>query len=51
MRSEWQRPLILALAAVQLLQGLGLALTPGQFHDAVANFGPRNDHLDRRAHV
>lgn len=49
MLAKWQRPLILALAANQLLQGVSLALAPGQFYDAVANFGPRNDHFLRDA--
>jgi uncharacterized protein YjeT (DUF2065 family) len=35
---------LLALAAVQVVQGLLLALAPGQFYDAVANFGAQNDH-------
>jgi hypothetical protein len=35
---------VLALAAVQLLQGLLLAFASGAFYDAVADFGPRNDH-------
>jgi hypothetical protein len=35
---------VLALAGVQLVQGLLLALAPGAFYDAVADFGPRNDH-------
>lgn len=35
---------LIALAAAQLVQGLLLALAPGAFYDAVADFGPRNDH-------
>jgi hypothetical protein len=35
---------ILALAAVQLVQGLLLAFASGAFYDALADFGPRNDH-------
>ena len=35
---------VLALAAVQLVQGLLLVLVPGAFYDAVANFGPENHH-------
>ena len=35
---------LLALAAVQLITGLALALTPGAFYDAIADFGPRNEH-------
>jgi hypothetical protein len=35
---------IVALAAVQLTQGLLLLLAPGAFYDAVANFGPENHH-------
>jgi hypothetical protein len=33
-----------ALAGAQLVQGLLLGLAPGAFYDAVANFGPRNEH-------
>jgi hypothetical protein len=33
-----------AIAGVQLVTGLLLALTPGVFYDALADFGPRNDH-------
>jgi membrane-associated PAP2 superfamily phosphatase len=36
--------LLWALAAGQLLLGLWLALAPGAFHAALADFGPRNDH-------
>jgi hypothetical protein len=35
---------VLALAAVQLVNGLLLAAAPGRFYDAIADFGPRNDH-------
>lgn len=35
------------LAAAQLLQGLLLAVVPGTFYDALAHFGPRNDHFLR----
>jgi hypothetical protein len=35
---------ILALAATQLVIGLWLAVDPGSFYDALANFGPRSDH-------
>jgi hypothetical protein len=34
----------LAIAGVQLVQGLLLAFASGSFYTAVANFGPRNDH-------
>ncbi len=33
-----------ALAGVQAVTGLALALAPGRFYDALADFGPRNDH-------
>jgi uncharacterized protein YjeT (DUF2065 family) len=35
---------LLAVAAVQLATGLWLAVAPGAFYDALADFGPRNDH-------
>jgi hypothetical protein len=35
---------LLAIAAVQLLTGLWLAIAPGAFYDAIADFGPRNEH-------
>jgi hypothetical protein len=35
---------VLAVAGVQLVTGLLLALTPGVFYDAIADFGPRNEH-------
>jgi hypothetical protein len=34
----------LAVAGVQLAQGLLLAFASGSFYTAVANFGPQNDH-------
>jgi hypothetical protein len=34
----------LAVAVVQLVQGLLLAFASGSFYTAVANFGPQNDH-------
>ncbi|HEY4098184.1 MAG TPA: hypothetical protein VGM33_21855 [Baekduia sp.] len=34
----------LAVAGVQLAQGLLLAFASGTFYTAVANFGPQNDH-------
>ena len=43
-RASALRAGLLALAAVQLVQGLLLAFAPGAFYDAVANFGARNDH-------
>ena len=33
-----------ALAGVQLVTGLALALTPRVFYRAIADFGPRNEH-------
>ena len=38
---------IWALAGVQAVIGLAQVLAPGSFYDAVANFGPRNDHFLR----
>ncbi|MCW2994374.1 MAG: hypothetical protein JWQ18_1869 [Conexibacter sp.] len=35
---------VLAVAAIQLVTGLALALTPRAFYDAIADFGPRNEH-------
>jgi hypothetical protein len=35
---------LLAVAGVQLVTGLILAVTPGVFYDALADFGPRNEH-------
>jgi hypothetical protein len=43
-RASALRAGVLALAAVQLVQGLLLAFASGAFYDAVADFGPRNDH-------
>jgi hypothetical protein len=43
-RASALRAGLVALATVQLVQGLLLALAPGGFYDAIANFGPRNDH-------
>jgi hypothetical protein len=33
-----------ALSGVQLVTGLALAFTPRVFYDAIADFGPRNEH-------
>ena len=38
------RALLSAFAAVQLLLGAGLWLTPGFFHDEIGPYGVRNDH-------
>ena len=38
------RALLIAFAAVQLLIGLLLWLTPGFFYDEIGPFGARNDH-------
>ena len=38
------RALLAVFAAVQLLLGLGLWLTPGFFHDEIGPYGARNDH-------
>src|SRR4051794_35456726 len=35
---------LLAIAAVQLVTGLWLAIAPGAFYDTIADFGPRNEH-------
>jgi hypothetical protein len=43
-RSTALRAGLLAVAGVQLITGLLLALTPGVFYDALADFGPRNEH-------
>jgi hypothetical protein len=43
-RASGLRAGLWALAAVQLVTGLALALTPARFYDAVADFGPRNEH-------
>jgi hypothetical protein len=38
------RPLLIAVAVVQLITGLLLWLTPGLFYDEIGPFGARNDH-------
>jgi UPF0716 family protein affecting phage T7 exclusion len=38
------RALLSAFAAVQVLIGAGLWLTPGFFHDEIGPYGVRNDH-------
>jgi hypothetical protein len=38
------RALLSAFAAVQVLIGAGLWLTPGFFHDEIGPYGERNDH-------
>jgi hypothetical protein len=38
------RPLLIAVAVVQLITGLLLWLTPGFFYDEIGPFGARNDH-------
>jgi hypothetical protein len=43
-RTSVLRTGLLALAGAQLATGAVLALAPGAFYDAVANFGARNDH-------
>jgi hypothetical protein len=43
-RASALRAGLLAVAGVQLVTGLALALTPGAFYDAIADFGPRNEH-------
>ncbi|HWI72977.1 MAG TPA: hypothetical protein VNT55_13570 [Baekduia sp.] len=43
-RASGLRAGLWALAGVQLVTGLALALTPGRFYDAIADFGPRNEH-------
>jgi hypothetical protein len=35
---------LLALAGIQLITGLWLAIAPGSFYTAIADFGPRNEH-------
>jgi len=35
---------VLAVAGIQLVTGLALALAPRAFYDAIADFGPRNEH-------
>jgi hypothetical protein len=41
---RFMRALLIAFAAIQLLLGLLLWLTPGFFYDEIGPFGPRNDH-------
>ena len=41
---RFMRALLIAFAAVQLLLGLLLWLTPGFFYDEIGPFGARNDH-------
>jgi hypothetical protein len=43
-RTSVLRAGVLAVAGAQLATGAVLALAPGAFYDAVANFGARNDH-------
>jgi hypothetical protein len=43
-RSTALRSGLLGLAGVQLITGLLLAFAPGAFYDAIADFGPRNEH-------
>jgi uncharacterized protein DUF4345 len=43
-RSAPMRAGLLALAGVQLVTGLWLTIAPGAFYDALADFGPRNEH-------
>jgi hypothetical protein len=38
------RALLTVFAAVQVLLGAGLWLTPGFFHDEIGPYGTRNDH-------
>ena len=38
------RALLIAFAAVQVLTGVLLWLTPGFFHDEIGPYGARNDH-------
>jgi len=40
----FMRALLIAFAAVQVLLGLLLWLTPGFFYDEIGPFGARNDH-------
>jgi hypothetical protein len=46
-RASALRAGLLGLAATQLVLGLWLAFAPGAFYDALAGFGPRNDHFLR----
>ena len=41
---RFMRALLIAFAAVQVLIGLLLWLTPGFFYDEIGPFGARNDH-------
>ena len=43
-RSSALRAGLLAIAGVQLVTGLLLAFAPRVFYDALADFGPRNEH-------
>jgi len=43
-RATGLRAGLLALAGVQLVTGLWLAIAPGAFYRAIADFGPRNEH-------
>jgi hypothetical protein len=43
-RASGLRAGLLALAGVQLATGLWLAISPGSFYGAIADFGPRNGH-------
>jgi hypothetical protein len=43
-RASAVRAGVLAVAGIQLVTGLALALTPHAFYDAIADFGPRNEH-------
>jgi hypothetical protein len=38
------RPLLIAFAAIQLVTGFLLWVTPGFFYDEIGPFGARNDH-------
>jgi hypothetical protein len=38
------RALLTAFAAIQVLLGAGLWLTPDFFHDEIGPYGPQNDH-------
>lgn len=43
-RASTLRAGLWALSGVQLVTGLALAFTPRVFYDAIADFGPRNEH-------
>jgi hypothetical protein len=45
--ASWMRPALLALSASSILLGLWMVVAPGSFFDAIADFGPRNDHFLR----